>query len=147
MKKKHQGDKMPKKQTTLATSQSSSYYAARVIQRVALLLAAGSTIILWTSLIAIARTTSLYASYVDTTQTSTQTELTAGISHEISTLTNYAATLSVLAIVLSLLLLGLPRVQKYEKRIVVDGAVIATFCFIAAVWCQPIYRAILARVA
>ena len=42
-----------------------------------------------------------------------------------------AIVMSFVAVVLSLVLLLLPRVRQFEKRLVIDGVVIAVFCLFA----------------
>lgn len=133
------------KQNTLAASQSTIYYVGLVVQRISLLLAAASTVILWSTLIALAHDMNV-PHFIEGAKLVDAAEINRGITLEISSLTAYAATLSLLAIIVTLLLLKLPRVRKYEKKMVVDGVVIAGFCFIFALYCEPLLRLILTQI-
>jgi hypothetical protein len=131
---------MPNRKNKATTaSLSTTYYVSRVIQRVSLLAAAASSMVLWASLVAVAHTTSLYAS----SNLYNLDDISRGASHEINILKGLAVTLSLVAVMLSLLLVSLPRIYKYEKRLIVDGVTIGAFFFVISVWCEPIYRMIL----
>lgn len=130
-----------RKSKAAARSLSSTYYAARVVQRVSLLAAAASSLVLWASLIAVAHTTSLYIN----SNLYSLDDVNRGASHEVSVLKTLAVVLSLLAVLLTLLFASLPRVYKYEKQLIVDGVTIAGFFFVVSVWCEPIYRMILSH--
>jgi hypothetical protein len=145
---KHKGNQMAKqkqKKGVIDTSQSATYYASRLVQRITLLLAAMSTVILWATLVTVTNTFSIFGAIQD--EKLNTLELNRGITYEIDKLTSYAVFFSVLAILVTLLLLTLPRVKKYEKRLVADGLVIAGFCLIASAECQTIMRFILTRIS
>ncbi len=136
---------MPKKQTTNFASSDTTYYIARVAQRISLLAAAGCTVILWATLVSISHTVS-YGVMNEAIKATSQDDLFAGITKELDKLTMYAAFASVLAIVITILMMKFLRVRKNEKRLVIDGVVIAGFCLVVSLFCQTIYRYILARV-
>lgn len=137
---------MPKqKQTIATTSQSTVYYVGLVVQRVSLLLAVASTLILWATLISSTHGF-MIANSLQNVQFINFAELNNGIGNEISQLTSYAVVLSVLAVIVTLAFLKLPRVHQYDKKLVADGVIIASFCLIAATFCQPLFRFILAQI-
>lgn len=134
--------------SVLALSQGVPYYAGRVLQRLSLLLAAGSTIILWGAMLAISHgfdfSNSLQGDSVNFTHID---ELSLGLSHEVNQLMHYAVAWSVAALSLSLLMLVFPRVARYEKRLVVDGVVIAGSLLVVSACSQSILQLILSHVA
>ena len=136
---------MSKKQTTNFVSSDTTYYIVRIVQRISLLAAAGSTVILWATLVTISHTIG-YGALSEAVKVTSQEDFIAGVTKEIDRLTMHAAIMSVLAIVITLLMIKFLRVRKNEKRLVVDGVVVAGFCLVVSLFCQTIYRYILARV-
>lgn len=136
---------MPKKQNSKNTSQNTAYYIARIIQRISLLVAAASTFILWATLISISHTIS-FVGLGDGINNISQDELNNGITREIDKLTMNSVVLSIAAIVITILMLKFLRVRNNEKRLVVDGFVIAGFCLVVSMFAQSIYTYILSRV-
>jgi len=138
-------EKMPKKQNSKNTSQNTAYYIARIIQRISLLVAAASTFILWATLISISHTIS-FVGLGDGINNISQDELNNGITREIDKLTMNSVVLSIAAIVITILMLKFLSVRNNEKRLVVDGFVIAGFCLVVSMFAQSIYTYILSRV-
>jgi len=137
---------MPKsKQNNSVSSQNTMYFASRILQRVSLLLAVTSTIILWASLITVAHGIN-FINAIQGAEIASPTELNASIVLEIDALKTYAVVFSVVAFVLTLLFLKFTQVRKHEIKLVVDGLVISVFCLIFAVHCETIYRLILERI-
>lgn len=136
---------MPKKQNSKNTSQNTAYYIARIIQRISLLVAAASTFILWATLISISHTIS-FVGLGDGINNISQDELNNGITREIDKLTMNSVVLSIAAIVITILMLKFLSVRNNEKRLVVDGFVIAGFCLVVSMFAQSIYTYILSRV-
>ncbi len=136
---------MPKqKKQVLATLQSTNYYAARVVQRITLLLAVTGTVILWIALFS----TSLDYAVVNIGNPTPEllNEYDAATGGITDSLANYAVAFSLIAAAVSLLLIYIPRIRKYEKRLVIDGVLIAGFCLFMSVFCQAVLRFILVRV-
>lgn len=138
---------MPKqKQLSSFHTRQVSYYAGRVLQRLSLLVAAASTVTLWGSLLAISHgfvfTNSLQGAHLTHLD-----ELNLGISNEVNKLAYYAMACSVIALVFTLAMLVFPRVVKYEKKLVVDGVVIASFLFVFAACSQAILQSLLSHIA
>ncbi len=127
-------------------STDTTYYIARVVQRISLLVAAGSTVILWATLVSISHTVS-YGVFSSVVEKFNQQDLFNGVTTELDRLTTCAVIMSGLAILISLLMMKFLRVRKNEKRLVVDGVVIASFCLIVSLFCQTIYRYILAKIS
>ena len=133
------------KQKVTNKTQSIEFYIGLVIQRISLLLAAASTMILWATLISIGH--GVVFLNLQGGKINNPVAADAGITNEINKLTHYAVFFSLLSVALTLALMALPRVRKYEKKMVATGLVIAVFCFIYAADCQSIYHFILTRVA
>lgn len=136
---------MAKKQNKADPSENTMYHVVCIMQRVSLLAAATATGILWASLISIAHNLSFASS--QGTRIVNFDNFDLAVTNELRLLTMYAVILSVAAGLLTLILLKFPRVQKYEKKMVADGLVIAGFLLVIAVYCQPIYATILGYVA
>lgn len=135
---------MTKKQNNNIQSNGLLYYGALTLQRISLLTAGFITVVLWSTLIAVAHNFSFYSSQVS--EILNQEQLNSGTQHEINVLTGYAVSLSIIAIILTLTLLAFPRVRKFGKKLVVDSLVIAIFLLVVSANCESIYRFILARV-
>lgn len=134
-----------KKQSAKNVNQNLVYYIALAGQRVSLMLAAASTIILWATLIAIAHGYSFTGAIKDV-QYININDLSQGAANEISALTGYAIIFGIIALIASLALVKLPQIRSYRKHIIFDGVIIASFCLIVSVWAEAIFRFILARI-
>ena len=134
-----------KKQSVKNANQNMTYYIALAAQRVTLLLAAASTIILWATLIAIAHGYSFTGAIQDV-QYIDINDLAQGAANEISALTSYAIIFSVIAMAASLALVKLPQIRSYRKNIIFDGVIIAGFCLVFSLFAQPIFRFILTNI-
>lgn len=134
-----------KKQSAKNANQNLVYYIALAGQRVSLLLAAASTIILWATLIAIAHGYSFTGAIQDV-QYIDINNLNQGAANEISALTGYAIIFGIIALIASLALVQLPQIRSYRKHIIFDGVIIAGFCLIFSVFAQAIFRFILANI-
>lgn len=133
------------KNKTTQISQNSMYYVGLAIQRLSLLLACASTILLWIIMSTISHSFATTGSlknvdFID------PNELNRGISNEISQFRIYAIVLSLVAISLSLLLYKLPQIRKYRKHIIFDSLIIGVFCLVLSVWSETIYRIVLSTV-
>ncbi len=133
------------KASTVQADQQGLYYLVLVAQKIALLAAAAGTIILWATLIATAQSLMLLSAGRVAPEANIG-EVNQNISLQLDRLTAFAAVLSLIAIVFSLGLLAFPRVKKYSKQLVLSGVIIGSFCFVLALYCQPIYRYIIAHV-
>lgn len=115
------------------------YYFGVALQRISLLLAAMSTVILWTNLIAITYGYNFVGSLKDVSFTSLP-ELNTANQIVISNLKNSSIIISILALICSLLLIKLPQINKYRKHMVFDGALIAGFLLVVSVMCEPVWN-------
>jgi len=106
---------------------SVAYHIVRVFQRIALLYTALCTVIYWVVLLVFA----ILVEYSIQTvghefrdRQATQTAITAATN----ALLWQALYAGLAAVVLTLAMLAFARVRRYEKRMVIDGIVIAVFC-------------------
>ncbi len=144
---------MAKKQQkfVVSTSESGVYYASRIVQRISLALTVLFTFILWATMISIAHS-QMFTNWLSVSNAITypnQSQVTAlynGISTEQNHLMYMAVSFALITAIISVALLALPRFRKFEKSLVVDGLVMASFCFVVAIAHLSLYRFILARV-
>ena len=115
------------------------FYASRVIQRLALCLVVGATIIHWSIMITIAGSNRLLSGLDGNVKNP------AAFNAELSKIVN-AQSLVVLRWVIvcaaiTLLLLCIKRYRTYEKTLIIDSLVITAFCVASVAFSQMIIRA------
>ncbi|MCA9332033.1 hypothetical protein KC968_03785 [Candidatus Saccharibacteria bacterium] len=136
---------MPKKQkSTIDTTASATYYTGRVIQRVCLFLAVATSILSYLVTVSIAHTQMVYSviqyKFVDNMGAITFHE------SEINTYKYFAITAAVVAIAVTIAFYAIPRVKKYDKRLIIDSLVVAVGCVAIIVLQAPIIRFFLAQI-
>jgi len=131
--------------TQIMQMSGSMYHIICAIQKVSLLVAAGSAIILWSTLISIAHGYSFIMS-MEGPRLANLEEWNRGIADEITRLTHYSVAFALVALGLTLLLLKIPRASKFDKKMVVDGVIVSLFLLSASLWCQPLFRFVLAHI-
>lgn len=132
-----------KQQQSLISTSAVSYYVVRSVQRVSLVVAALATFSIYACLAAIGLG---FPFGSDEVSVRSAQDYSDSAVRTIDTLTVTAAVLALVAVILSLALLAFPRVQKYQKHLVVDGIVLAVAFFALAIVAQSVVQRLAAAV-
>ena len=124
---------------------TATYYLGRIVQRVALCLAVGSTIIHWIVLIVITGNVE-FAHSLDNSKFKDSNALTDDLHQIINTQSMIVLRWVVIAGVVTALILLIRRFRKYEKPLFIDSAVLLVFCLLSVVFSQLIVKTFLTRV-
>ena len=125
-------------------SVSTVYYIALCVQRVSLLLAAAATIFVYINLVVVSYSLNLLVNLKSAPLEAIQ-QLSDGATTAINKYGAIAAVLSAIALLLTVFMYKFPRVRNFDKKLVINGAVIASFCFVFAVKAEAIYKFVLER--
>ncbi len=134
--------KKTKTQSTIS-NQSLVYYLLRVIQRFAILSLGLITVAYWAMMISIT-VSSVYKSVGSNEQFTAQ--LNSVITQSDANLTRDVKLVVFVAAAISLLLFLVPRVVKYDKKLIVDSFVFIIFCLLAVIWCSPLISSFIAAI-
>ena len=117
------------------------YYVTRIAQRLSLLGFGLATIIYWVIHIRIYSETLIRFEQVAPPAFKDQERMNELANGIVNGAANGIWKWFFMASLLTLALLMFKRVRKYEKRLIVDSAVIITFCLVSAAFIQPIIDA------
>lgn len=135
----------------MATKKSSAnnrgnvvFYSVFAVQRIALLSSVGAAVLYWAHLVAVSTNFALLSGQGE--ELKHVDEANRMVDSLLNNSIKLTLTFSIIAIVLTLALLGLKKKDNSTTKTVISGVVIALFCIFVTVFGQDLYRSFLANV-
>lgn len=116
------------KNSSITLTSSTVYYSLRIVQRFILLSLGLITILYWIELISVSVSSSYAA---DTSSKMLSSDLNDLISRSLSAISAVAMLVALVATGATAVLYLVPRVKRFEKRLIVDSVVFIAFCLLA----------------
>lgn len=126
------------------TTSSATFHTFRIAQRLTLLAAAGLVVWYFATLVSVSTSIIITTAQKDFAFNNPEL-LNAAVSSMLNQLRSWAISMSIVALLFSGLLTLFPRVRKYEKKLVVDGVLIATFLLAISLTGEAIIRFLLVQ--
>ena len=137
---------MAKKRTVkiIDTTSSATFHTFRIAQRLTLLAAAGLVIWYFATLISVSTSIIITTAQKDFALNNPEL-LNLAVASIINKLRGWAVSMSIVGLLITGVLSLFPRARKYEKKLIIDGVLIASFLLAVALTAQAIIRFLLAQ--
>ena len=137
---------MAKKRTVkiIDTTSSATFHTFRIAQRLTLLAAAGLVIWYFATLISVSTSIIITTAQKDFAFNNPEL-LNLAVASIINKLRGWAVSMSIVGLLITGVLSLFPRARKYEKKLIIDGVLIASFLLAVALTAQAIIRFLLAQ--
>ena len=137
---------MAKKRTAkiIDTTSSATFHTFRIAQQLTLLAAAGLVIWYFATLISVSTSIIITTAQKDFAFNNAEL-LNLAVASIINKLRGWAVSMSIVGLLITGVLSLFPRARKYEKKLIIDGVLIASFLLAVALTAQAIIRFLLAQ--
>ena len=137
---------MAKKRTVkiIDTTSSATFHTFRIAQRLTLLAAAGLVIWYFATLISVSTSIIITTAQKDFAFNNPEL-LNLAVASIINKLRGWAVSMSIVGLLITGVLSLFPRARKHEKKLIIDGVLIASFLLAVALTAQAIIRFLLAQ--